>query len=354
MKGSNATTTDVPKATERLVQLEGLRGLAILNVVLSHCGILNQGGMSNALFFALAGFLLINPFKDSYEQRFLSLKGVAKFYKSRAIRILPMYYLVLLFIFLQTGFEVIPEKVFLGLLIFNARYRHLWYIFSYFWVMLIIPLVFVVLLLLAKKIKGLNNDLVCALVFIALAFLIRLFVVWKGCFDIRFDQLMTGICFGYLFRFVRSHQKENAVLTKYANAADLLILMIFTIVVFTSDEILVLINPNREDYWVGSRYIFAVGFMMSLLIFLVCLYPNGVMGKLLSSKPLVFVGKYSFPIYLLNNFIIDQMNIEIREFKFLCVFSTSLIIAWILDTVINKAILLCQNAKMHILANKAG
>lgn len=352
MKGDYTTKTYVQKATERLVQLEGLRGIAIINVVFSHCGILNQGGMSNALFFALTGFLLINPFKDLYEQRFLSLKGITKYYKARAIRVLPMYYLILLLIFIQTRFNIIPEKVFVRLLFFNVRYRHLWYIYSYFWVMLTIPIVFIVLLLLAKKIQCLNNDLVCALAFLTIAFLVRLFFVWKDYFDIRFDQLMTGICFGYLFRFVRSHQRETAALAKYAHAADLLILLIFLFSVFTSNEILEQINPNREDYLVGSRYIFAVGFIMSILIFLVCLYPNGVMGKLLSSKALVFVGKYSFPIYLLNSFIIDQLYIESREFKFICVFSTSLLIAWLLDTVINNIIGLCQKAKKHFSANK--
>lgn len=354
MKGDNSPTTDAQKAAERLVQLDGLRGIAIINVVLSHCDILHQGGMSNALFFALTGFLLINPFKDSYEQRFLSFKGLLKYYKSRAIRVLPMYYLILLLVFILTGFEVIRKELFVRLLYFNVIYRHFWYIYSYFWVMLIIPAVFIVLLLLAKKIKGLNNDVVCAFVFLTLAFLARLFVVWRGSFDIRFDQLMTGICFGYLFRFVRTHPKENSVLAKYANAADLLILLIFLISVLTSDQILILINPNREDYWVGSRYIFAVGLIMSILIFLVCLYPNGVMGKLFSNKVFVFAGKYSFPIYLINSFIVDQLDIEVRELKFVCVFAISLVIAWLLDTVINKAILLCQKAKTHIRANKAG
>ena len=60
-------TVEPENKTVHFNQLDGLRGVAIIIVVLSHCDILNQGGVANALFFAIAGFLLINPFKDEYE-----------------------------------------------------------------------------------------------------------------------------------------------------------------------------------------------------------------------------------------------------------------------------------------------
>ena len=85
-------SSDSVKVSEHFAPLDGLRGIAIIIVVLSHCGILYQGGIANALFFALAGFFLINPFKDSYEKRFLSIRSLLKFYKSKVIRILPAYY----------------------------------------------------------------------------------------------------------------------------------------------------------------------------------------------------------------------------------------------------------------------
>ena len=96
----------------RLLQFDGLRGIAIIIVVLSHCNIMNQGCAANGIFFALTGFLLLNPFKDAYEQRFFSVWNILKFYKSRAVRILPAYYLVLLIVYLQTGFTVIKKNVF--------------------------------------------------------------------------------------------------------------------------------------------------------------------------------------------------------------------------------------------------
>jgi peptidoglycan/LPS O-acetylase OafA/YrhL len=142
MRSNKDSVSVTPQSSTRLLQFDGLRGLAIIIVVLSHCNILNQGGVANAIFFALAGFLLINPFKDAYEQRFLSIWNILKFYKSRAIRILPAYYLILFFIFFQTGFNVIEKDVFIKLLYFGDIHGHLWYIYSYFWLMYIIFLLF--------------------------------------------------------------------------------------------------------------------------------------------------------------------------------------------------------------------
>jgi hypothetical protein len=51
---------------------------------------------------------------------------------------------------------------------------------------------------------------------------------------------------------------------------------------------------------------------------------------------LVFVGKHAFVIYLLNNFVISQLSIRSKCFLFLCVFSACLVLAWIIDSVIDK------------------
>ena len=98
----------VSKTDSRCVQIDGLRGIAALIVILSHTHILDQGGVANAVFFAITGFLFINPFRNDYERKFLSPKNILKFYYSRALRILPVYYTVLIGVVLITGFKVMP------------------------------------------------------------------------------------------------------------------------------------------------------------------------------------------------------------------------------------------------------
>lgn len=104
-----------------LPQLESLRGWAILLVVLFHyVGILNMdGGLGPSerqpawlqvlgagntgvtLFFVLSGFLLVQPF-------ILALRNgeqvnITRFYMARLLRVVPLYYLVILVAWLATA-----------------------------------------------------------------------------------------------------------------------------------------------------------------------------------------------------------------------------------------------------------
>lgn len=328
----------------RLLQFDGLRGIAIIIVVLSHCNIMNQGCAANGIFFALTGFLLLNPFKDAYEQRFFSVWNILKFYKSRAVRILPAYYLVLLIVYLQTGFTVIKKNVFLNLLYFGEIYDHLWFAYAYVWLMYVIPFVFVILLLFAKRIKFLRNDLVCAGIFLVISALIRIFYLGNDMFDIRLDQLMLGISAGYLFRYLRKNDKVINSVKKHSLAGQIVMIFLFLLFVLSSCDLLKYIDPKLEYYYVGMQLIFTVGFLMSILVLLVALYPDCLVGRFLQNKALVFVGKHTFTIYLLNSFIIPQLNIQSKYFLFICVFSTSLILAWIIDSVIDKIKCVIVNA----------
>jgi peptidoglycan/LPS O-acetylase OafA/YrhL len=82
----------------RIVELDGLRGMAALSVVLAHyfgevnhrIGMLDLGWVGVILFFVLSGFLVGGILMDNRDApRFFSA-----FYARRAFRIFPIYYLV--------------------------------------------------------------------------------------------------------------------------------------------------------------------------------------------------------------------------------------------------------------------
>jgi peptidoglycan/LPS O-acetylase OafA/YrhL len=106
------------KPQEYLGQLDGLRAIAIVLVLMFHwfpenkgVNILANGPMGVTLFFVLSGFLITRILLSSKEN--VNPDGFTSVYKAflirRVLRIFPLYYLVLLFVFLTQFISFIPE-----------------------------------------------------------------------------------------------------------------------------------------------------------------------------------------------------------------------------------------------------
>lgn len=76
-------------------ELDGLRGLAIVLVMLMHTGILANGFVGVDLFFALSGFLITTLLCEEWQHR--GAIDLRRFYERRARRLLPALTLVVLF-----------------------------------------------------------------------------------------------------------------------------------------------------------------------------------------------------------------------------------------------------------------
>jgi peptidoglycan/LPS O-acetylase OafA/YrhL len=85
--GSMDTRGDSPRRLGRRPVLDGLRGIAILLVMLTHTGVLPNGYVGVDLFFALSGFLITTLLYEEWDRAGrISLRG---FYARRARRLLP-------------------------------------------------------------------------------------------------------------------------------------------------------------------------------------------------------------------------------------------------------------------------
>jgi peptidoglycan/LPS O-acetylase OafA/YrhL len=106
-----------PRPQNRIIELDGLRAFAIWPVMLLHSGprtgslrwlgqIMKPGWVGVDLFFVLSGFLittvLLNSSRIDYYRNFIS---------RRALRILPLYYLVLFGVFITTWLGANPYSM---------------------------------------------------------------------------------------------------------------------------------------------------------------------------------------------------------------------------------------------------
>ena len=95
----------------RIPGIDGLRGLAILIVMVSHGGLGRYvpGGFGVTIFFFLSGFLITTLLRVEYARR--GRVDLAAFYWRRALRILPPLYLTLLLIVGLALINVIDRPV---------------------------------------------------------------------------------------------------------------------------------------------------------------------------------------------------------------------------------------------------
>ena len=84
----------VARRSTRILELDGMRGLAVLAVVLFHVqgDVMPYGWLGVDLFFVLSGYLITTILLTEGERP----GGLWRFYKRRALRIWPIYYLMVL------------------------------------------------------------------------------------------------------------------------------------------------------------------------------------------------------------------------------------------------------------------
>lgn len=104
------TTAPVASAKKRFLQFDGLRALAVSTVLLSHFGLgsklewltdaLDWGSLGVRLFFVLSGFLitriLLSFRREVQGKQLTATQALKKFYIRRTLRIFPLFYAVLL------------------------------------------------------------------------------------------------------------------------------------------------------------------------------------------------------------------------------------------------------------------
>ena len=306
-----------------LPSIDSLRALAVLAVIIYHVDVnyLPGGFLGVDLFFVLSGYLISSLIIKEYRKT--GSLNLYNFYIRRARRLLPaVYFMITVGLVVMVLFnEVLLRKSHLDAIFGYIYSSNWWYIFhklDYFdsfgaqspfkhlWSLaieeqfyMIFPLLFLLVNRKKKSKDGtykLNRNflyVVLGLILVSLIAHILLFDInnisriYFGT-DTRAFSLLVGVVGAILYPMERLHVK----VTPQQN-------MIYSVVSLVSIATLITVMIYTSEY---NAWLYRGGFLLVAILGLIVIISSGkqhtLMSRLLSFKPVVFIGKISYSLYL--------------------------------------------------------
>ena len=302
----------------RISYLDGVRGIAVLLVFLSHTSgrgfslhpLLSLNGMGHIgvyLFFVLSAFFLGNGlFREG-----VTTQSTKKFYIKRLLRILPLYYLLLVIIiilqkYLGTDFRFLHIKDGIyGFVLHLLMYRGdgvFWSVVIEMQFYLIVPLV--ILLLIKYREKALLVLWLLALVHFVL-YLCK-FLHWPIASNaigyitpnalkngMYLDVFMRGITASYLVQYYWEYIEKYKKQIAWTSVALFFSLLIITFIC-VSDNFLGFHQPFYK-----LRY-FSIIYSIVFSLFTLSVYAGNGINRFLDNPFMKYMGIWGFSVYLLH------------------------------------------------------
>ena len=306
-----------------LPSIDSLRALAVLAVIIYHVDVnyLPGGFLGVDLFFVLSGYLISSLIIKEYRKT--GSLNLYNFYIRRARRLLPaVYFMITIGLVVMVLFnEVLLRKSHLDAIFGYIYSSNWWYIFhklDYFdsfgaqspfkhlWSLaieeqfyMIFPLLFLLINRKKKSKDGtykLNKNflyVVLGLILVSLIAHILLFDInnisriYFGT-DTRAFSLLVGVVGAILYPMEKLHAK----VTPQQN-------IMYSVVSLVSIATLITVMIYTSEY---NTWLYRGGFLLVAILGLIVIISSGkqhtLMSRLLSFKPVVFIGKISYSLYL--------------------------------------------------------
>jgi peptidoglycan/LPS O-acetylase OafA/YrhL len=312
----------------RISHLDGLRGIAVLLVFFSHTAgrgfalhpslnFMGLGHIGVYLFFVLSAFFLGNGLFNEE----INCVSVSRFYIKRIFRILPLYYSLLIVVFLCQ--QIFQYE--------NTRYLHisggvkgfLRHLFLYqgdgvFWSVVVemqfyIVVPFIILLLVKYKEKALVFLWIIALI----NFLLYTSKYMKWPFSTSIisvitpndrgngwylDLFMGGITASYFLKYhlevLERNRRKIALISLF-----LFLSLILTTVILVSKDFLIFHEPFYKFRYISLLYALIFGF------FTLSVYLGNPANKILDNTLIKHVGIWGFSVYLLHMAVFQFVNL---------------------------------------------
>jgi peptidoglycan/LPS O-acetylase OafA/YrhL len=291
-----------PSFGQNIDALDGVRGLAVLIVILSHTDcfhLIGQGGIGVWLFFSLSGFLLTLPFTKR-PNIISSSRNVGVYFLRRARRILPMYLFVLTSILL---FQTRDLSLYLKHVFMIQADGHFWTIPQEILFYLILPgLVGIIWFVFRGKPLAAVYFLSIIAILANLYFDSKLFCLHGNGKCLRFYAgiFLTGMVFAYFYSWTSDKFITMAV-KKSLDFLSLICLFLF----FVTARYYYNWFFDQSTGSIGWRYSGTFGFMCGFVIYVSVFCDNLLTSKIMSSLILRGIGLVSFSMYLLHPFVVQ-------------------------------------------------
>ena len=305
-------------------EIDGLRALSVLLVIFHHLGVtfFSGGYIGVDVFFVISGYLITSIITKEVSQQKFSIKG---FYKRRIVRLAPAYFIVIATTSLVSMFALLPSELinYLDSVTYSTFFLANFYMWSeaggYFgsqadfipllhlWSLaveeqfyILWPIILVVFYKLFKF-KGIT-------LFVLFSALLCLIVSEYGAqkytaaayylMPTRAVELMLGALLVFLPKY------QFSILIRNFLTLLGLSLIVYTAVMYTTATVFPGINALTPCFG-------------AMLIIHCADYKKDFVGKVLSVKPVNFIGKISYPAYLWHWPIIVFCNIYLINISFL-------------------------------------
>lgn len=287
--------------------LNGLRGLAVILVIISHRFPLDHpfhsfplGSFGVDIFFVLSGFLisriLFTNIKEFHPEKVSKNKLIKNFFLRRILRIFPIYYLTLIFLYLSKGLigNSYAENA-LWYFFYGANYlnyfENKWFgSLAHLWSLSVEEQFYLVWPFLLFFIIKQNKIFFALIIFIVFGTLYPFFI--GGNSNVLTLACINAFGIGSLLAYFEILDPGNV--TKFLKAIKYL---------FIPTLLLVVINYTifKIPYF-SSRFAISI---IAVAVIAYCRYkPSSLMVRyLLGNKLLSFIGMLSYGIYLYHNLI---------------------------------------------------
>ena len=303
--------------------LDGIRGIAILLVMLFHVGnpIFKGGFIGVDVFFVLSGFLITSLLLNEYDKNFnINLKY---FYARRILRLAPALLVLLITITLISIFILEYNQTkdnlysVLITLFYSANWvrafnlydlgylNHTWSLSIEEQFYIIWPFLLITLLRIIKSRKHVLN----IVIFLSVAsWILRIILQFKGYdadrlyngLDTRADALLTGCVLSLILssNLIDFRREKVSSCIKYLGMSAII------------SYILILLNIS----WSSKLYFYFLAFLIQILtaflILHILLPGDNYLKKVLTNKPLVWIGSISYGLYLWHDPVYEMIRMQ--------------------------------------------